>query len=124
VGYVDYPPWLQALFGVTLFKNNLRLLVFLLTFVSMGYALRYVFERKKQIFTDPDPQDRQPRILFFILTLILSYTGFYSLFMINTRYASPLAPLYLILIAFMAQKILSRRRERETGPHENPKYSR
>lgn len=119
VGYVDYPSWLQALFGVTLFKNSLRLLVFLLTFASVGYVLRYVLKRRKQVFGDLDPQDRQTHILFFILTLVLSYTGFYSFFMINTRYASPLASLYLILVAFTAQKIVSRNNGREAGPHES-----
>ena len=110
VGFVSYPPWLQKTFEFTPFKNGLRLLLFLITFISMVYTLRYTLRRRDQLFHYKSPQNTETHILFFILTLIMSYTGSYSLFIINTRYASPIASLYLIMIAFTIQKTMFRQK--------------
>lgn len=110
VGFVSYPPWLQGIFEFTPFKNGLRLMLFLITFISMVYVLRYVFERRSELFRCGSPRNSEIQILFFILILIMSYTGLYSLFIINTRYASPIASLYLIMIAFTIQKMTFRQK--------------
>lgn len=110
VGFVSYPPWLQKTFEFTPFKNTLRLLLFLMTFIAMAYTLRYAFQKRDQVFRCKSPQNNEAHILFFILMLVLSYAGLYSLFIINTRYASPIASLYLIMIAFMIQKMVFRKR--------------
>lgn len=113
VGFVSYPPWLQKLFEFTPFKNVLRFLLFLITFISAMYTLRYTLRNKDQLFRLQGPRNKETHILFFILVFIISYTGWYSLFTINTRYASPIASLYLIMIAFTVQKIFKRRLNKE-----------
>lgn len=102
-GFVLYPLWLQRLFQFVPFKNGLRLVVFLITFFATLYTLSYILRNKSQLF---HPQNVQMHLLFFILVLFLSYTGLYSLFIINTRYASPIASLYLIMIAFTIQNMM------------------
>jgi len=110
LGYVDYPPGLQKIFDFTPFKNGLRLLLFLMTFISIVYTLRYTIRNRNLLFNDHNSKNVEVHIFLFILVLILSYTGLYSLFMINTRYASPIAPLYLIMIGFTIQEMISNQR--------------
>jgi hypothetical protein len=45
-------------------------------------------------------------LLTLIVAFIFLYNAFYSFFFINARYAFPIIPLYLILIAFSAQSLL------------------
>lgn len=110
VGFVSYPPWLQGVFEFTPFKNTLRLFVFLITSFSTVYVLRYTIKRRDQLFRYESPQNIETHILFFSLILIMSYTGLYALFMITTRAALPIASLFLVMIAFTAQKIMSRKK--------------
>ncbi len=108
-GFVLYPPWLQRLFGFTPFKNSLRFLLFLITFISIGYILRYVFKNKDQLFHPQNPQNRGIHIFFFILIFIISYVGFYSLFNVSNRNASPIVSLYLSMIAFTIQNMFKQK---------------
>jgi len=108
LGYVSYPPWLQKIYDFTIFKNGLRLLLFLITSTSMVYTLCYTTRSRNHLFFYQNAQNGEVCIFFFILVLITSYTGLYSLFMIATRYATPIAPLYLIMIGFTIQKMILR----------------
>jgi len=110
VGFVSYSPWLQKIFLFTPFKNGLRLLLFLITFISIAVTLRYTLRSKDQLFRYQSPENIEAHIFFFILIFIMSYTGLYSLFIINTRYASPIASLYLIMIASTIQKTMFKQR--------------
>lgn len=106
VGFVHYPAWLQNLFNSTLLKNGLRLSMFLITFISVLYTAVYVARNKDLLFHHQGSQSAEAHIYFFILVFVISYTGLYSLFLIITRYASPIASLYLIMIGLTLQKLL------------------
>jgi len=100
IGFVDYPPLLTKLFGMTIFKNGLRLLLFLLTFVALLGQLASALRNQDLI-------QENRGLLMFILILIFSYLGVHSLFFTLTRYSLPIAPLFLILIALFAQERLN-----------------
>ena len=89
------------------FKNGLRLLVFCITLFALIYNARYLWHHRPKLVAGQQDTDVL-LILFCILILIFAYTGSYSLFFVLTRYALPIAPLYLMGIAFCAQKTLLR----------------
>lgn len=90
IGFVTYPPWLSQIYQHTLFKNILRLILGLITAGAFFYQ-SYLFFKKPTLM-----------IGAILLTIIL-YIGFFSFFFILTRYALPIAPLYIILIASSVQ---------------------
>ena len=104
IGFVIYPSWLQKIFDFTPFKNGLRLLVSLLTTLSLFLATTHVFKNKQRLF-QPKKRDDSIIILFFSLVIIFANIILHSFFTMATRYALPIAPLYLICIAYSAQKI-------------------
>jgi hypothetical protein len=99
IGFVAYPPLLMKLFYFTPFKDGLRLSVALLTLGALFYATRHA-----------QRDDGYPGMLvMFILILIVPYIITHAFFFVLTRYVLPIAPLYLILIAFGAEGVLSRK---------------
>ncbi|VAX35697.1 hypothetical protein MNBD_UNCLBAC01-503 [hydrothermal vent metagenome] len=110
IGFVVYPDWLAHIFNHKLFKNIIRLGVSLLSLISFLYALIFIIKNLKVVFY-PEEQSREPvRILFFILFGICCHVGMYAIFMTITRFALPIAPLYLATIAFALDRILCKKK--------------
>ena len=106
IGFVAYPDWLQRLFEFNLFKDGLRLAIFLLTFAAAIYSMTF-FWRNQRTLAEVSSEDHQYiSTLFFIFFLIFVYIGLHSFFFTLTRYSLPIAPLYLITIAFAAEHII------------------
>ena len=103
LGFVSYPRWMIKLFYFTPFKNSLRLFVFILTFFAFFLSWKFTWRKKDVLFSHTDKAREQDILLFFMLWFVSSYVIFHSLFFVLTRYALPVAPLYLILIAFSLQ---------------------
>jgi hypothetical protein len=92
IGFVVYPVWLQNIYNMACTKNLLRLVVSLLTLSGFIYACFRLIKYKDAIVG----------WVFWFLTLQI---GFYSLFSIVPRYALPIAPLFLVLIALLLSRI-------------------
>ncbi|OGX18964.1 MAG: hypothetical protein A2Y04_05135 [Omnitrophica WOR_2 bacterium GWC2_45_7] len=103
IGFVTYPPALNRLFNFSPFKNGLRFIMSFLTMLSFIYLCRRIVIHRKKVFASPTPETG---ILLFIFIQIIGFIGLYSLFSILTRYAFPIVPLYLILIACMLEALL------------------
>ncbi len=103
IGYVEYPLWMQHLFDTTIFKNGLRLLVFLGSFLSCCCLIQYIASNRSGLF-EKETSDGTLNLFFLIFILLLSYIGIHSFFFILPRYALPIAPLFLVVIAFSIQK--------------------
>jgi hypothetical protein len=101
IGFVAYPAGLDKLFAWMPFKNGLRLGMSLLTLFAFAYLGALLWWKRKNILKKESP------ILFLYLCLlfIFSVVGSYSLFCIVTRHFLPIAPLYLIVISYVLQKI-------------------
>ena len=95
IGFVDYPHWLSKIYNVKIFNAGLRFIVSLMSLIA-------VMSLWLQALT---PQ-RSP-LGFLIGVLIFIYILFYSLVSILTRYALPIAPLFLIAIGIWLNQILS-----------------
>jgi len=100
IGYVFYPSWLENLFNFRLFKDGLRLIIAILTYCSI-ISLAIGILKKRNVLIIPGSSEAEIVItILFIFLIIVSYTGLYSLFLVITRYILPIAPLYIISIAY------------------------
>lgn len=104
VGYVTYPSKLQSLYNSSIFKNILRLAVFLTTFIAFIDALIYTIKNRKLLLMLGDKASEY-QLLFFIMFYILIFICLYSSVITITRYAFPVASLYLILIALRINRL-------------------
>jgi ABC-type multidrug transport system fused ATPase/permease subunit len=109
MGCVNYPPALADLFDNHMFKDPVRLIVSLLTLIAVIYIFVYLIRSRKEIFTLKDPGN--PAVFIaFISYFLLIFAGFHCLFSVITRYMLPIAPLYLILIAFTFSTLSSKQK--------------
>jgi len=99
IGFVWYPGWLSRLFEFTIFKNGLRLGVFCVTFFSVLFAVFSTLHYRRDLYDVTSTESEKHQYSFFILLMIFSLSGFYSLVHILTRFSLPLAALFLVLIA-------------------------
>ncbi len=86
IGFVDYPHWLKRIYDIKILNNGLRFLASLVSLMAVVSIWLQAFA----------PQ-RNP-LGFLIGLLVFLYILFFSFFFILTRYALPIAPLYLISI--------------------------
>jgi hypothetical protein len=102
IGFVNYPQWLHRVFVFKPFRLGIRLFMSLLTIVSLGYLCMMVLKRRALLFNTAqalDVQRQRTLVSLMILLIVVFFTVLYALFLILTRYALPVAPLYLIAIA-------------------------
>jgi hypothetical protein len=103
IGFVSYPAGLTKLFCWPPIKNGLRLLMAILTFLAFVYLVTFLLRERKNIFK---PQQNIKVMLFLIAIFIFIFTSAHALCNIIIRYAFPIVPLYLIISAFVIQKIV------------------
>lgn len=96
IGFVTYPEWLTRLFTWTPFKDGLRLLVFVITLVTLALGFIYTARHWKDL-TAPDGNSAVLAAYVICLVIIVANIILHAPFMIATRYALPIAPLYLVL---------------------------
>lgn len=103
IGFVQYPEWLSRIFNWGIFKDGLRLLLFIMTTFSLIYSTCHLVKNYK---TATEPSEiRKNQILFFILLFIMLFIMCHTIFYVLTRYALTIAPLYLILMGFTLDRI-------------------
>jgi len=94
-GFVIYPHWLQKIYDTKIFNNGLRLF----TSLATGAAVMVLW--LGALTAQKSPLGAMMGLLIFL------YIFFFSFFFIDTRYALPIAPLYLIAIGNWINKNLS-----------------
>ena len=95
IGFVEYPHWLQKIYNTKLINNGLRFITSLITISAFISLLLGTLRTKNS------------PLCLLISILISLYFLFFSFFFILTRYALPIAPLYLIIIGVWINKFLS-----------------
>ena len=106
IGFVDYPPWLTQLYDWIAFKNSIRLFISLLSLLSFFYLLVYILRHLRSVLNLTNENGSVEEMPLFLLLIIFLHIGLYALFMTIPRFALPIAPLYLVTIAFAAEHIL------------------
>jgi len=113
IGFVEYPGWLSNVFTARLFRFGLRFVVFLWTAVSIVFLCAHVCRHRKTLF-DPLREATSLRTGLFVLLVIFSFTVIYASCYIITRYALPVASLFLLSNAvFFHQVYLRFKRRRQ-----------
>jgi hypothetical protein len=97
VGFVDYPVWLQNIYDTKMLNNGLRFFASLMTLIAVI-----------SLWVSTLRSPRSP-ISFLIGQMVLLYIVFFSFFFIVTRYALPIAPLYLIAIGVWLNNLASKK---------------
>lgn len=104
-GFTVFPRPILKLFSVKWLSIVYFFTTAALTFSSLLYLLMITVKNRKIFLQKDNPKKEESVLLFQILFLtaiyIMSYTPFYIVY----RYSSPLAPLYLISIAFMLDRL-------------------
>ena len=107
IGFVAYPIVLDKIFKCTLFKNGIRLSMSVLTLIAFLYTVVFLCIKQKTILKAGGIHQGDAAILLTLNILLISlFIGAYSLFPTVPRFALPIAPLYLIIIAFFFQQVL------------------
>lgn len=104
-GFVVYPPWLETLFAQGIVKDGIRLFISLLTIGALIFMLFHLAGHCLSLFhitEKPSPS----QVSFFIIFVVLTYTSFFTFTFVLTRYAFPIAPLYLAMIACWLNTLL------------------
>jgi len=102
IGFVSYPAVLTKLFGWVPLKDGLRLLMSVLTFVTLAYLAVFLFRERRNLFK---PQKNSHILLFLSVLFIILFNAAYAVFLILPRYVLSVVPLYLYICAFVIQKI-------------------
>ena len=100
LGNVTYPIWLRTCYDFPVFKDGLRLTISLLTIYSFLFLIYFLFKNKTKLFQPPLANEPDYQLCFFIALMISSYTALYAVLHILTRFALPIAPLFIVCIAF------------------------
>jgi len=111
LGNVVYPVWLQRIYDWGVFKNSLRLLMSLATYLSLFFLLVFLIKNRRQLVDFKSANSERVQIGFFVFFLVFVYTALHSLFSIVTRYALPISFLYLLGIAFFVEQRIFHKRE-------------
>jgi len=98
VGFVTYPQTVGKIYNIKLFNNGLRFVAFLFSFIGVLSLWRGNLK--------PD----NPSLCFLMGLLIFLYILSFSFFFILTRYALPMAPLYLICFGLWLDQKLAHKK--------------
>jgi len=92
LAFVVYPEWMDKSVYSTMVLYSLRVLFAFLSWLACLSALK---------------EARKNPGLFWVINFVFWYMAVYSLFFILDRYSFPLVSLYLVLISFLINKIVS-----------------
>lgn len=107
IGFVEYPKRLAKFYSYPLIRFGLRLLMGTMTIVAFAFVSLGLW-RKKHLLFSAEVDKSNTIWLFFVWLTIASYTFFYSLCYVITRYALPIASLYIVCIALAINSILAK----------------
>ncbi len=108
VGFVNYPQWLTNIFVNPIAKFGTRLMISLITFISLIMMIKLLWQERKAIYQLSDIDHKKISVILFSLILIVITIALYAPFRTAIRYAFSIVPLYFILIGLALQKIFNK----------------
>ena len=102
---VAYPDWIERLYGSRTFSYGITFFMALLTFLALLHLSKSLFSLRKAGLSPAGPDDESRILLAWMFLFIVPFLGMHSFFHILPRYILPIAPLYLVLIAFFLQAV-------------------
>lgn len=111
IAYVIYPDAIDKIYNASWFKYSLRCLVAFLSAGVLILGMLSIWRNKSKILNSNNISDEKYIYHCFICLLILTFTVIHSIFFILPRYALPIAPLFLTLIAWQFEMIARKKRQ-------------
>lgn len=109
IGFVAYPDWLDKIFDNAIFAKSLRLGAGLFSLGAVLLGGFYFCRQKVWVSLAQKSEDVFGAGLYFLGCLIVCHITLYSLFATVARFALPIAPLFILMIAFCAQILFYRK---------------
>lgn len=109
LGYVQYPSWMDSLFGNPIIKYGVRLASGVLSFIAMVFCTGFLVRNRRDFQSSSDERAFRLNMTLVILSFCTAFMLLYGFFSILTRYTLPIAPLYLLLIAASIDGLLDRK---------------
>lgn len=109
IGFVVYPRWLDKLYHVPQLMYSLTFAAAIISVFSCIFSVCYVWSKRKLLTLSSENNGNIFTILS-ILLLMIPFIGLHSLFFVLPRYANPIIPLHIILIAFCFNSIFTKKR--------------
>ncbi len=111
IGFVVYPDWLDGVFDNLFFAKSLRFFVGAISLFAIIFAGIYLLRHKVCLWQEESPQDNFPTGLLFSVYLIICHVTLYALFATVARFALPIAPVFILVIACVMQILIDRKRK-------------
>ncbi len=107
-GQVTYPDWLEKLYKLPWLEPFLVVTTAFLSMGALGHLIVVGWRRRKELF-DPGQSYSQALVLFMTV-MLLAYGFAHSFFFVLQRYSIPIAPVWVIAIAFWSNHLWGRKR--------------
>jgi len=104
IGFVSYPDWMTRIHNNGVIKNILRLLVGSITLFATLYSVVHLLRTPREIYARSDTSGERYQCLLFLLLFLALFVGLYAMFAVLVRYSLPIAPLFIAVIAFVANE--------------------
>ncbi len=109
-GFAAYPTWLSQILGFEPFRYTINFLSASLTFLALILLTHFCWKNLKTVFEFSYHEKGPTPILISIFIIVIPLIGLYALTSVQTRYCLPIAPLFLILIAFFINRKIQPKR--------------
>jgi hypothetical protein len=103
IAFVAYPDWIENILYSPWCTNILKLILAALCWSACAFAFGFLCYRS---LASHRKSDEQGQVIFWILNFIFWYMAMYSLFFILDRYSFPIVSLFMVLLAFLLDKMV------------------
>jgi len=107
IGFVTYPNWLTKLFIFDPFRYGIKLFLEFTSALSYFYLVFVLLTHRIKSHLSNENREKAS-ILFFTFIILSAHMTLYATVLTVTRFALPIAPLFLISIAFSLNKLIAR----------------
>ena len=103
IGFVVYPRWIDKIYHFPWLLHCLNFPIAFISLFSFFFSIKYFWIKKGDFFNNKN--NETILILFSCLILLIPFIGLHSLFFVLPRYANPIAPLLITLVAFFINSL-------------------
>lgn len=107
IGFVYYPKFLTKFYNHLFVRLGLRLFFGVISLAAFLFVSFSLWRHKRRCF-NPQGSEQNMVMLFFAWLMIAAYTFFYSLCFVVTRYALPIASMFIVCISFTVSAMIHR----------------
>jgi len=104
IGFVTYPQWLTHIFRNTTLEYILSIGWAVISLIGFFYVVCSIIRQRKELFNFDLTIQNSTVLLLFLISIITTHVGLYSIVMTVTRFSSPIVPLLLICVAYFLNK--------------------